>query len=570
MRLSTLVGTLGAAAVGCTGTIAGEPEGARADVPGETAGPTGATSTTTTTPGAAARCSTAFAVGPAPVRRLTRVEYNNTIRDLLGDSSTPADQFSPDGRMGPFDNNVDAPANPLAANEYMEAAEALATRALSRPGTLVPCATTGLPRDQEDACARSFVRSFGKRAFRRPMTDTEVDRYTKVYADARTQRGRDFAGGVRLVITAMLQSPHFLDHIERGTPTSRPGVYALGPYELASRLSYALWQTAPDDALVAAADGGKLATPADLEREARRMMGDARARAGLWAFYDQLMSLSKLDGLTKDKSFPFFTPALAATMRKETQAMVDSVLWDGDGKLSTLLTASHTFVNATLASSIYGLKNVTGDNLRRTEMNPAERAGILTQPSFLAIQAHADETDPIHRGKFVREQLLCQHMPPPPPDLNPTPPKPDPKQTTRQRYSSMLEIQPCAGCHRLMNLIGLGFESYDAVGRFRTTENGLPIDATGEVIGTEHTDGVFDGARDLGTRLARSPDVRGCMSSTWFSYVIGRATVAEDACSLADLRAAFEASDGNLRDVFLAVIKTDAFRLRSAGTEVCQ
>jgi hypothetical protein len=515
------------------------------------------------TPAAGGMCKRGAAA--AALRRLTRREYDNTVRDLLGDSSHPAATFGNDGAIGVFDNNTSSPVSPVLATDYQTAAEALAARAAANLGALLPCKTT------DEACARQFIAAFGKKAFRRPLGAAEVDRYVKLYAAARAH-GSDFTGAVRVLIAGFLQSPLFLDHIERGGAATAPGsaTTALSPYEIASRLSYFLWQSMPDDALFAAADSGRLSDPQEIAAQARRLLSDPRARTASMSFYGQWLDLDLGADLEKNtKLFPAFSPALRANMRSETESFVDSVVWDGDARLATLLTGAFSYLNAPLAR-IYRVPGVTGDDLRRVDLNTAERGGILTQPSFLASHATSEQTAPVRRGKFVRERLFCQQMPPPPPDVVPVLPPPDPKLTTRQRYAAHLGDPLCGGCHSLMNPIGLSMEKYDALGQYRTVENGLPIDASGEVLGTGDANGAFDGLLELGARLARSNDVHACIARQLFTYAVGRREAAEDGCALQELGATFSPAQGNLRDLLVSIVRTEAFRTRTViAQEVC-
>jgi hypothetical protein len=523
--------------------------------------------------GAPVACATP-AYGPAPFRRLTRLEYNNTVRDLLGDTTQPARDFAADGLAGIFRGNADFPATPQIATDYLQAAEALAAAAVQRLDTLWPCRPSGAAA--EEACARQFVSGFGKRAFRRPLEDADVARLLKVYAAARA-RGHDFAGGLRLVLTAILESPSFLHHVElgpRGAAADR-GAVPLTQHEVAARLSYLIWRTMPDDRLTAAADAGRLGGPREIEAEAKRLLADPRARAGLALFYEQWLQLDKLDRLEKSaKMFPGYTTSWGRALRREMEAYVSHVLWDGDGKLGTLLTGSFGFVNATVAR-VYGLAGVTGDELRKVDMNPAERSGVMTLPGFMAAQAHEDQTSPVHRGLFVRKRLLCQETPSPPPEVNVSIPPPDPSLTTRQRYELHLKDAFCGACHRLMNPIGLAMETYDPLGQFRLRENGQPVDDSGEIVATGEIDGPFRGTPELVRKLAGARIVRACMAKQWFLFATGAADVKGPGgeCSLARLAAETAASGGDLRDLVLAVVRSEGFRHRApaaAPGEVCR
>jgi hypothetical protein len=515
------------------------------------------------------RCNGGLAAGPAPMRRLTQSEYNNTVRDLLGDTSALADDFVADGKVGLFENNAYSPMTTILATQYAEAAETLAASAAQNLDTLLPCdpAAAG-----EDACAREFIAAFGKRAYRRPLAQPEIDRLYGLYSDLRTSADYDFTGGVRVLIQAMLQSPNFVYHVEQGAPNaSGAEAVPLTGHELASRLSYLVWGTMPDDDLFAAADAGELGDVDGLRAQLTRMLDDPLADEGSTRFYRQWLGIAKIDRLTKSTElFPEWTDELKAAARLETERFIDHVVWEGDGRLQTLLTAPFSFVDEQLAA-VYGVSGVSGSELQRVDLDPAERAGILSHVSVLATNAHSEQTSPVHRGKFVRERLFCHELPSPPPEVDVTPPKADPTLTTRERYARHSSDAYCAGCHRLMDPIGLGFEGYDAVGRVRSEENGLAIDDTGEIVDTADSNGSFEGLIELAERLGESEEVMQCVARHWFGYAVGRGTnFPEDACSIETVGREFAATGGNLREILDAVVASDGFRHRRAiATEAC-
>ena len=512
-------------------------------------------------------CATGQA-GPAPMRRLTRDEYNKTIFDLLGDASNVADGFALDATVGVFKNNTNSPVTALLATQYMEAADALATSAMASLGAIVPC-DPAAPTD-EAACFADFLDDFGARAYRRPLSDAEKERYQALFTKMRGELAYAFADAMRVVLTTMLQAPAFLYHVEGVTSPNGQGTEPVNGFELASRLSYFLWGTMPDEALLDAATSGALDTPAGIEAEVVRMLDHEYAREGLRRLYGQWLNLEKLASLTKDPSvYDGFDATVAASMRAETEAFVDDVLWEGDARLETLLTASYSFVDETLAA-LYGLEAPAGSDLARAELDPAQRAGILTQASILAINAHAYQTSPVFRGKFVRERLLCQTLPSPPGDVDVNPPEPDPTLTTRERFAQHQTDPYCKSCHELMDPIGLGFEKYDPVGRFRADENGLPIDDSGEIVKSDDVDGSFHGPVELGARLSGSEQVAACATKQFVTYAIGRAPTDEDMCSVDTLAEGKTPSELGLRELIVAITKTDAFRRRQvADVEVC-
>ena len=503
------------------------------------------------------------------MRRLTQAEYNNTIFDLLGDDTQPANDFVPDGKVGVFANNAYSPMTTILATQYGEAAEAIATRAVTNIDRILPCT----PATDEEGCAQEFITTFGKRAYRRPLSTQESERFHTLYLDLRNTRAYTFADAIRVLLQAMLESPSFLYHVERGEPAvAAEERVLLSGHEVASRLSYFLWGTMPDDALFAAADSGQLRDEQGILTQYDRMISDPRTKRGVLSFYRQWLELPKVEQLMKsDALFPTWRDGIRTSAMAETERLIDHVVWEGDGRLRTLLTAPFSFIDAPLAE-LYGVPGVTSTALQRVDLDPTQRAGILSHASILAGNAHSEQTSPVHRGKFVRERLLCQDLPSPPPTVDVTPPAADPTLTTRQRYAQHSEDEYCAGCHRLMDPIGLGFEKYDAIGRYRTTENGLTIDDTGEIVDSRDSDGAFRGAIELANRLADSEEVMDCVAEQWFGYAVGRGTgFPEDACSIVAIGQEFKAGGGDLRQILRAVVRSDGFRYRqSIVEETCQ
>jgi hypothetical protein len=513
-------------AAGCVGKIGDRSDGA----PGAAGPPYG-----TATP----QCEGGLV--DAPTRRLTADEYDRTVRDLLGDTTAPGQAFAGEGAV-----------SPALAAAYLDAAESLASAAVADLGDLLPCDPAA---DGEESCAATFIETFGKRAYRRPLTAEEIERHRGLFAAAAAEHG--FAIGIEVLVGAMLQSPHFLYRVELGSPDpAAEGVTQLGPHEIASRLSYLFWGTMPDDELFAAADEGRLATGDEIGEQARRLLADDKAREGLARFTAAWLQLERLDDLQKDPAlFPAYDPSLPALWRQETEAFVAHVVLDGDGDLQTLLTAPYSVINAELAD-FYGAAAPAGDGFTEVALDPTQRAGVLTQAALLAGLASADRTSPVLRGKFVRENLLCQTMQPPPADV-----VFDPEQVDSGAHAN----DPlCAGCHQLMDPIGLGFERYDAIGQYRTTDqDGQPIDGAGELLATADADGEFAGVVDLAGRLAGSQQVRDCFVNQYFRHAFGRLEVAEDTCSLDQVRGEVAASGASVLELMVALTHADAFRFRT-------
>ena len=489
-----------------------------------------------------------------PLERLTREQYDSAVFDLLGIGDHPARALAPDEKLAAFDNNSVSPISRLVAEQYRDVAEGLAQRAVTeRLDALVSCAT----RDQP--CAEQFIDGFGKRAFRRPLTPEERARYVVMFTAGQTS---GFADGISLVIEGILQSPSFLYRLELTPAQAGSPVTQLDGYELATRLSFALWNSLPDAALLDAAAQGQLASVEGLRTQADRLLESERARGALSSFHLQWLGLDTLlDRGKEPQLFPEYSSTLRQAMQDEVTDFADFVIRRGDGKLATLLSAPFTRTSSPELLSLYGATAAPQAD-GSVPLDPGQRAGLLTQAAFLSAHSHPNQTSPVQRGKFVRTNLLCQDLPSPPPNVNSTPPEPDPTATTRQRFEQHRADPSCAACHRLIDPIGVGFESYDAIGRFRSTENGTAIDATGELADAGDASGNFDGAVQLGQRLASSTALRDCVQKQWFRFSLGRFEGADDTCTLASVGAAFEASGYDMKQLLLSLVTSNAFRYR--------
>jgi hypothetical protein len=529
---------LAVAATGCVGNI-GQPGGAGS--------------------GAAGAAGDPSAAGEMPLRRLTNREYDNTVRDLLGDDTQPADQFASD-RDSTFAFRRAGDVAVQDATLLRTAAESLAAAALPNLKTLLPCdpSATG-----EDACALQFVGTFGARAFRRPLTATETSDLVSLYTTGRTTLKLAFSDAIGLLIEGMLQSPQFLYHWEappNDAPVHDGAVLQLGPYQVASRLSYFIWGSMPDQALFAAAAAGDLATAAQVEAQARRLLADPKARDTLASFFADWLALDGLAARTKDATlYPAYNDAVQTAMLGETSAFVQNVVFDGDGRWSTLLGATFSFINQPLGG-IYGV-TVQGTDLQRTALDPTQRAGFLTQPSFLALTGSADGSNPPRRGKAVYTELLCHQLPPPPANV-PAPMPASAGGTTRQRFTQHDTNACTAGCHTAMDPIGFAFENYDGIGQFRTMDNELPVDASGS-LWLDGATRPFTNAIDLTNLLASSAEVRACFATQWVRYALLRTETDADQASLQSAAASFGGDQSTVRDLMVAVTTMRSFRYRS-------
>jgi hypothetical protein len=492
------------------------------------------------------------AVGPLPLRRLDRREYNNTVRDLLGDTTRPADRFPSD--KGEFLFRV---AGPISSQDYStlrDAAETLATTA--NVAMLAPCAG-----GNEDACARTFVTDFGLRAYRRPLVDREVESLFQLYKEGRGTLMLDHAGAIRLVLEGLLQSPAFVYHWESGpaAPQLEGELVKLSHYENASQLSYFLLGSMPDADLFAAAAAGKLGTQAELEGQARRLLNSPRARETVAAFFEEWLSLDQvLDRPKNPMVYPQFKDDLKAAMLDEAKAFVGNVVFEGDSLLSTVLTATFSFVNQPLAG-VYGMKGVMGAPLKQAQLDANQRSGILTQTAFLTVTGSTDGSHPVKRGKKIYENLLCGELPPPP-GVVPPPKEASEGGTTRERFKEHSDQACASGCHGLMDPLGFAFENYDGIGGFRTMDNGGVVDASGaiELDGKQHS---FKDARDLAKILAASATAQRCFATQWTRFALKRKNTDADRASIDGIVGAF--GGGNIRDLLVGVTGSRSFRYRA-------
>jgi Protein of unknown function (DUF1592)/Protein of unknown function (DUF1588)/Protein of unknown function (DUF1595)/Protein of unknown function (DUF1587)/Protein of unknown function (DUF1585) len=507
------------------------------------------------------------------VRRLTHAQYDSTVRDLLGDYSRPAERFPPEDYVDGFKNQLTAQGMPpLLVETYSTSAERLALNAfrIGDINGLIPCKPTTFNDTQ---CRDAFVRRFGLRAFRRPLTDGEVKRYSTVFAQ-QARVSRRFTDGARVVVEAMLQSPNFLFHVEAGPD----GKYS--DYDVASRLSYLLWNTMPDDALFEAAAKGELSTVAGREREARRLLENVpRSRDALDQFFEEWLRFDRVVNAVKSGRYREFTPELALAMAEETRTFLHHLVWN-DRNFMEALTADYSFLTSELAE-VYGVP-APRDQFEMVKF-PADspRAGLLGQGTFLASTAGPTDTSPTARGIFIRERLLCQHVPPPPPGVITTLPDPltnGPAKGRRQLMVEHVENPTCASCHRLMDPIGFGFEHFDAIGRYREQEvipapgrrgggggfgrgaaPGTPvdIDAQGEIAGIANSN--FSGAKHIGTILADSPVCQKCIVRQIFRYSYGRLETTADEKTIDQLYDQFKASGFRFKTLLVALVQSPEF-----------
>lgn len=496
-------------------------------------------------------------IGVVTIHRLNASEYDNTVRDLLGDTSQPSAAFPPDDGTESFTNNADALSiSPVLFEQYEATAEKLATSAIANPKVMTCTGAAGAA----DACAKEILTPFLRRAWRRAVTADEVITQASLVQVALAE-GQTFSQGMQLAIKSALLSPKFLFRVELDSDPNSNVKHPLGNYELANRLSYFLWSSMPDDALLAAADTGQLSTSMSmLDAQVARMLADPKARALLDNFASQWLMHTLPNAKPDPTIFPSFDEELRAAMAEETKAFVGTFVF-GDQSLPDLLDAKFTFLNARLASH-YGIAGVTGSELVKVPLLPgSRRGGLLTQASILTMTAVATRTAPVRRGAWALADLLCSPPPPPPPGIPPLPPTVS-AATMRERMEEHRKSPSCAGCHTLMDPIGLALEHYDAIGQWRNTDQGQPIDATGEIDG--HS---FDGAEGLAQVIKSDPRFVRCATQKIFAYALGRSPRGADRGRLDALTKGFAERQHRIRALIGEIIHNDAFRMRRGGKQ---
>lgn len=555
----------------CQGQIGGTPEKNEATrgTPGRPGGASGGSGTSATAPGLPGSSgadngsngtpTAAPDVNRVPIHRLNNTEYDNTVRDLLGVTSTPAKAFIEDEKLFGFDDIASAFGMTDAQYEqYFDAADALVEETFGDPtlrGRIVTCATA------DAACTRKIISDFGLRAWRRPLEQAEVDRLAKLASDA-VASGEDFTGSIKQVVKTMLSSPPFLYRIELDPDPASGAPHPVGAYEMASRLSYLFWSTTPDAGLLQAAAKGDLLNTDRLSTQVDRLLADPRARefvsnfAGQWLGMRDLMS-HQVDPVV----FPDFSDTMRSAMVEEGLSYFDEFL-AGGRSMTEFFTDDVNFVDAPLAK-LYGFSFGGGDGVRVTNTNDTRR-GFVGLASFLTLTSFSYRTAPTLRGKWVLENLLCQEIPPPPPNV----PKLDSatadtaalqSENVRKRLEAHRSDPMCASCHKILDPIGLGLENYDAIGKYRTKyANGDDIDPSGTL-----PDGTpFVGLTELTEALAKDTRLTECVSERMLTYALSREVVASDETYLSQIRDQWTADGMDLSSLVKRIVLSDPFRNR--------
>ncbi len=496
----------------------------------------------------------------AQLHRLTVLQYQNSVRDLFGEDLEVPTDLEPDSKLHGYTSVAtgELTISPIAAATYEAAARAVAHQVVSdeaRRAAVIGCELG------DDACLKGFFADLGRRAWRRPLQTAEVEDLMAVVESAGAALDDGWTG-VEFGIAAVLESPFFLYRVELGhVDQDHPARLALDGYEVASRLSYLLWNTTPDDELLDAAERGDLDSGDGVRDAARRLLDSPRARDAVVGFYAEYLNFDRFASLSKNTElYPEYTPELVTGMQGEIENLFAWIVFDQDADYREILKTTVTFVNPQLAA-LYGLDPIddpaaTADTFVQRDLGAGSgRGGLLTSAGLLALYAHDTVTSPTLRGKFVRQNLLCEDIPPPPPGVMTSLDGVE-GDTLRERLEQHRNDPVCGACHSKMDPIGFGFESFDPIGRLRTEEApGVPDDSTGDLDGV-----AFDGPKELQAMLADDPRVPSCFARQLYRYATGHLELPRELPLIDDLGADF--ADGGYRvvDLLVELVASDGFR----------
>lgn len=552
-RLGRAVGA--AFLLSCTGAVHTQ------DGDGAVGGPVDAPTTSAGGgPNVTMSCATP-ALGKSRVWRLTRSQIENTLRDSFGFVPASISSVPIEARLDGFANQAALlTISPLLAETFFTMGGELGTHAAKNPSQYgIACDVARLTAGE---CLSGFLSNAGRKMWRRPLTDAELASLTQLFTDTSAHGGP--AEGVASVLQALLLSPHFLHRTELGTTTQAGAVTPLTEYELASALSFFLWDSGPDEELYTLASQSKLRDRPTLLAQARRMFElRDKSEPALNNFLQQWLYLEALPNSTKDTTqFAMATPEVAADLQQELRLFFDSVLFEpgGDRNLKTLFTSTYAFVNERTAP-LYGLTGVTGTDLVRRELNPNERRGMISMLPFLWGHSHAEDTNLVGRGAHFRGQLLCERLTVPPGGVPPGNFAPA-GSTGRQRLTAHAN-PACASCHGLFDGVGFALEQYDAIGRYRTTEYGQTIDPSGNLPLPSQANmrpGIgFTNFVDLVDKLVEMPDIYGCFAQQLASYASGRDIPELDPCERDALIEQFSKQNHEIDELVMNVVASPGF-----------
>ncbi len=412
------------------------------------------------------------------------------------------------------------------------------------------------PATEGDSCVREIISTFGRKAYRRPLTDDEVEGLFGIYNLA-IDAGDDETEGLKLVVRAMLSSPQFLYRVEVDPDPSSITAHPLGDYELASRLSYFLWSSTPDDELLDLAEAGTLATEDELLAQVDRMLDDPKSQAMVDNFAGQwLFTRALADASPGAATFPDFNDQLRASMKAEADAFFNELLRTKERKLTDVILADFTFVDAELAAH-YGIEAPAGAGLQMVTLGTDQRGGLLRQGAWLTLTSNPDRTSPVKRGKWILENLLCDAPPPPPAGVEGFKPADLEAKTQKELLAAHRADPQCAGCHNVMDPLGLALENFDGIGSYRTEDKGVAVDPSGEIDGV-----AFQTQDQFIEMLGEDPRFSSCAVEKVFTYALGRAPATPDAFYLTSIDSDFRGGSMTLRELIHLLVASEPFRYR--------
>lgn len=547
LGIGAMSATLAALPLGCKGTVgsAGGSDGSGSS--------TGNGGSGTVAPNAIPQASR--------IPRLNHEQYDNTIQDLFNAPQlTPSNSLPPEA-VGSMDDR--------AWTGYKDSAAALAKTAISTPAIhdfILPCTPSG----DGAACASQFITSFGARVFRRPLTSAEQTRFETLYAKrAETTATGSFDEGIELLLEGFLQSPSFLSRAELSTERVGDNI-RLNGYELASRLSYALWDSMPDQALFDAAAKDELSTEEQIRAQALRMLKEPRAHDMVRTFHERYLRMEGTEGarwtdFVRDETlFPAFKSETIPYLKEETLRYVDYIVFEKQAGFQGLLTDNTAFVN-NLTAPLYGLDGTAyGTELTQATLDPTQRSGLFTRVGFLASHAQVVRTSPILRGALIQKYVLCRKIGSPPAGAEMTPlPEITPDiVTTRQRVTVQTSPDECNFCHSVINPTGFPFEHYNAVGSWQDMDTGKPVDSTGTALFGER-EVAYQGPVDFSKALGDAPEAQSCYAKNWVEFAFGRRAEGIDLKIIDTLAKKMQSPDYKILDLLVDIVVTDTFKSRA-------
>ncbi|MES1175595.1 MAG: DUF1592 domain-containing protein [Myxococcales bacterium] len=554
--------TSGVTDVAPPGPAGEQPGGAGASTGGASGGASNAAGGTAVGAGSGGTSALKpFAPAAQSLHRLTRSQFQNSLTALLG--KVTLSDVENDTYIGGF-ATVGAGVivtSSTGVEQYQAAIDGALDQVFAdtaRRNQLVGC-TPKTPLDTP--CAQTFITTFGRLAWRHPLTSAQVDRYVSLATSAATSLSDSYEG-LKWAASALLQSPNFLYRSERGTPvTGAPDRNQYTPYELASKLAFFVWNSTPDLALLDAAESGELGTPDGYVRQAQRVLDAPQGHEAVVNFAREFLRTDRLLGMAKDAAtYPAFTNTLSAAMGTEVLRLWENTAFDRDSSALELFTTQQTFVNKELGA-LYGLDTSTlsADTFSQVTFGATSgRSGILTAAAALATQANQKEGSPTLRGRFLREKFLCLQIPDPPANVSTTfeDPPAGVVYTKREKMVNHEKVPTCAACHTLMDPLGFSLEHFDAIGAYRATDSGKPIDTTG-TIGSQ----PFSDAPSLGKIIATAPETAPCLVRNLYSYATGHTIADTEEVAVQNLASDFATSGNRLRALVLALVTSDSFKL---------